>query len=163
MKETKYAGYFVDRLGNLYTMKVGNNQRPLNSPRPMKVPRTHDGYRRVTLCVDGRKLYVPIHRLMLETFVGPRPDGHVCRHLNGVRDDNRIENLAWGTPKENFDDMRRHGSHTGSKNHNAVLTERQASAIKRSKGKLKEVAEKYGVSLALVSSIRTGRSWRHLP
>jgi hypothetical protein len=162
MKETQYSGYFVDLKGNLWSSKVGNKQKPLNKLRLLKVQTTHDGYKRATLFINGEKIYLPIHRLMLETYVCPRPEGCVCRHLNGNPSDNRIENLSWGTPRENYDDMKRHGSNQGSKNHNAVLSEKQAAEIKRSKGKLREVAAKHGISVPLVSSIRTGRSWKHL-
>ena len=50
-----------------------------------------------------------VHRLVLETFVGPCPDGMETRHLNGDPSDNRLANLAWGTPKENHTDKVRHG------------------------------------------------------
>lgn len=41
----------------------------------------------------------------------------MCRHLNGNPYDNRLENLAWGTPSENMLDKVRHGTH-----HNAIKT-----------------------------------------
>ena len=53
-----------------------------------------------------------VHRLVLEAFVGPKPDGLVTRHLNGDRLDNRLENLAYGTYSENMADNLRHGTHS---------------------------------------------------
>ena len=38
--------------------------------------------------------------VVLEAFVGPRPKGLVCCHLNGDTVDNRLENLKWGTRAE---------------------------------------------------------------
>lgn len=52
-----------------------------------------------------------VHQLVLEAFVGPRPEGLVARHLNGDPTDNRPENLAWGTQSENQYDSVRHGTH----------------------------------------------------
>lgn len=49
-----------------------------------------------------------VHTVVLEAFVGPRPEGQVCRHLNGDPLDNRLENLKWGTLRENSADIRRH-------------------------------------------------------
>jgi hypothetical protein len=63
-------------------------------------------YRSVNLAARGR---VKIADLMLETFVGPRPPGNVSRHLNDIRMDDRIENLAWGTQAENVADAIRNG------------------------------------------------------
>lgn len=47
----------------------------------------------------------PVHQLVLLTFLGAVPDGMEVRHLNGVADDNRIENLVYGTRTENILDV----------------------------------------------------------
>ncbi len=46
------------------------------------------------------------HILVLETFVGPCPDGFECAHRNTVRNDNRLENLRWTTHSDNLRDCR---------------------------------------------------------
>ena len=51
-----------------------------------------------------------VHVLVLSTFVGPRPDGMEVRHLDGNSLNNSLENLAWGTHKENTQDAFVHGS-----------------------------------------------------
>lgn len=73
--------------------------------------RDHNGYRSVNLCkkYKGRQAFV--HRLVLEAFVGPCPAGMEVLHINGVRDDNRLENLRYGTRSENMRDALRHGTH----------------------------------------------------
>lgn len=43
-----------------------------------------------------------VHRLVCEAFNGPPDDGQVCMHLNEDSSDNRPENLAWGTQKQNL-------------------------------------------------------------
>lgn len=56
-----------------------------------------------------------VHQLVLEAFVGPRPDGmRHTRHMNGIPADNRVENLAWGTFSENYLDSVAHGTHTNA-------------------------------------------------
>ena len=57
------------------------------------------------------KVHVKVHRLVLETFVGPCPDGMECLHINGDPGDNRVENLRWGTHAENMQDSLAHGTH----------------------------------------------------
>ncbi len=42
-----------------------------------------------------------VHRLVLEAFIGPCPKSHEANHLNGIKSDNRIENLEWVTRSEN--------------------------------------------------------------
>lgn len=52
-----------------------------------------------------------IHHLVLEAFVGPRPQGCECRHLDGNPTNNILTNLVWGTHVENMRDRARHGTH----------------------------------------------------
>lgn len=58
---------------------------------------------------DGRSKTINVNVLVLTAFVGPKPPGHVSRHLDGTRDNNVLGNLAWGTPSENAADADRHG------------------------------------------------------
>lgn len=85
------------------------------SPKPER----HSGYMCIELRPQPRLAKtLRVHRLVLEAFVGPRPDGMLARHLNGNPTDNRLANLAWGTPLENAADTTRHGTHNnGRKTH----------------------------------------------
>lgn len=107
-----------------------------------------------------------IQHLVLEAFVGPRPPGMECRHLNGNPIDNRLENLAWGTPLENSADKILHGtSRRGSAHHAAKLTEAQIVEIRAmvlGGAKGCDVADLFGVSRASVSRIVNGMTWRNV-
>ena len=83
------------------------------------------------LHLKGRSKFVGIHYLVLLAFVGPPPiTGLIPLHNNGVRDDNRLENLRWGTHQDNADDRDRHG-HTANleRNGNAKITQQIAVTI----------------------------------
>lgn len=71
---------------------------------------TFQGYPIVGLWKDNRGYRIYIHDLLLGAFIGLRPKGAVCRHLNGKRLDNRLANLTWGTYKENTQDAIYHGT-----------------------------------------------------
>ena len=58
-------------------------------------------YNRISI---GNGRHALAHVWVLETFVGPRPPGAVARYLNDKPADNRLTNLAWGTPSENLQD-----------------------------------------------------------
>ncbi len=71
-----------------------------------------DGYVYLGLRLNNSSTrQVRIHRLVAATFIGPCPAGMEVLHINGVRDDNRPENLRYGTRAENVDDTIRHGHH----------------------------------------------------
>lgn len=59
------------------------------------------GYESVILCIDGVKQSIRVNRLVAETFL-PNPENkEQVNHKNGVRNDNRVDNLEWVTSSEN--------------------------------------------------------------
>ena len=50
--------------------------------------------------VPGRYPYTPEHRIVWEQANGPIPKGWHVHHLNGIKDDNRLENLVVLSPKD---------------------------------------------------------------
>jgi hypothetical protein len=64
-----------------------------------------NGYR--AIMVHRKRLF--IHILVLENFVGPRPDGYQGLHRDDDRGNNAVGNLYWGTPGDNMRDRERHG------------------------------------------------------
>ena len=66
------------------------------------------GYRKVSTVPNPNQR---VDYMVLETFVGPRPEGHEVLHANDDQSDNRLENLRWGTHVENCQDRRRNGKH----------------------------------------------------
>lgn len=113
------------------------------------------GYLVVTL--DGHPHRV--HRLILETYVGPCPKGMECRHFDGIRDNNKLENLCWGTRLENTQDAMRHGTHSCLQKHNKKQklneTERKTIyyACRSGLYKTQELADAYYVSLSTILKI----------
>lgn len=83
--------------------------------RPSKIlngRRTKKGYIIVGLTEPGGKcVQKRIHRLVLDAFVGPCPEGMECCHGPGGPSDNRLVNLRWDTREENARDTVRHGHH----------------------------------------------------
>lgn len=69
----------------------------------------HNKYYRVNLRKDGKMFSKPIHRLVAENFI-ENPDGKafVC-HKDDNGHNNNVENLYFGTPKENTRDAINNG------------------------------------------------------
>jgi HNH endonuclease len=128
------------------------------------------GYPRVELRNSGGKStrrYALVHLLVLEAFVGPCPKGMEACHWDDNPINNELENLRWGTRRENREDCRRNGHVAcGTRNAQAKLTEFAAWMIKilYREGLVgtKELAKDFGVTPSMVWLIGTGRKWAHL-
>lgn len=126
-------------------------------------PRPRCGYLRVVL--DDEQ--IDVHRLVLETFVGPRPHGCETRHANRDTSDNRVSNLSWGTPKENAEDRDRHGTTPyGSRIGTAKLTDTKIKQIREAyatgtTSQLK-LAKQWGLAPSNIFSIVNRRTWKHV-
>ena len=156
--------YHVSDLGRVKRL-VGKRSREERVLRPGRMT-TH--YLFVALCKDGKPKLHSVHRLVAAAFIGPIPEGHEVNHKNGVRTDNRLENLEFMTRQENII----HGQRTlprkptslrGPMLPNVVLTEDQAKEIKR-RGREgqrgKDIASDMGIRRHFVYGILSGRSWK---
>lgn len=67
------------------------------------------GHHIVTLSVGGAHAQRYVHVMVLEAFVGARPDGYEGCHYDGTPANNRLANLRWDTASANAYDAVRHG------------------------------------------------------
>jgi hypothetical protein len=129
--------------------------------KPLKLT-AHGGYRAV--CVRGR--FVHVHRLVLETFVGPCPPGMECCHEDDDRGNNVLSNLRWDTPKANAADRERNGRQPrGESSPRSKLTADDVRAIRRehAAGKsMKRIAKERNIDASQVSNIVHRRQWAHV-
>ena len=120
-------------------------------------------YRLIHSSRGGRQVQWFVHTLVLETFVGPKPESMVCRHLDGDPTNNRLTNLRWGTYAENAEDAVKHGrmasdwKHGGSK-----LTQKRVNRMRQLRLEgvaVPELARRFKVSARHVYNILSGSSW----
>lgn len=143
--------------------KVRGIGRHGNTYKPLRLANFR-GYRTVLL-YPGR-IRRRIHRLVLEAFVGPKPSPeHVACHLNDIKDDNRVENLVWGTSKENHQHSVKNGTANIINHPMAKLTVTQVLEIKKryrrysySRSNVAELAIEYSVSKSTISKIANNKS-----
>lgn len=148
---------FIDKMGRLRKFR-GKILKPVKSST---------GYRIVTIHKNGKQYWKHIHELVLTAFTGDRPIGQQSRHLNDVRADNRLENLCWGTAKENCVDRKKNdpGWQRGSRNGGAKLNEKKVRQMRRLRArgvKNKYIAKRFGVTEGTASEAINGRLWSHV-
>ena len=128
---------------------------------------SHENYVGLCLKRPGERKTVYVHRLVLDAFVGPCPEGLECRHFpDPDTSNNRLDNLSWGTRVQNHADKRSHGtSPTGERHPMAKLTAEDVRKIRqlRSTGQtLERIAQQFGVTWSNVWAIVQKRTWRHV-
>lgn len=98
-----FSRYEVSNLGNIRSYAVpGKSEEIAKSPRLLS-QRTNNLYKTVSIVNDnGYSKQVKVHKLVMLSFVGKRPNGMVICHKNNDKSDNRLENLEYGTREKNY-------------------------------------------------------------
>lgn len=156
--------YMVSSLGQVVRREPGMRQR-CGPCAPLRQHKNRiSGYLYVVLFGRSR-VRATVHTLVLRAFVGlPRP-GLEARHLNGIRTDNRICNLAWGTRTENAADRLTHGTDwNGDKHKNRVLSEALVRELRdRYAGggvTFSTLATELGVDIGTIHKAIRGKTWK---
>lgn len=151
-------------------------------PKILTPGNTRGGYLKVALKDNSGSLkHACVHYVVISAFCGERPAGMQVCHNNGVRTDNRIENLRYDTCSGNHADREAHGTmlrgndsipsrmpelFRGSKNGRARLTEaivlEMRNAYATGKYTPKQLAKEFGVTSGMANSVVTGDTWTHV-
>ena len=148
--------YAADVTGQIWRVK-GHRAR---KNRKLKASLHPNGYMFVGLSIGNMLFNCSVHRLVAEAFHGPIPEGLDVCHANHVRNDNRPENLHFGTRSENCQESAREGRYgwhrKGVKPATTKLKEHQYLEIvaRYACGAYQEdIAKEYEVTQGLVSKI----------
>ena len=97
-----YEGlYLIDSLGNVVSLPKQQGSRFVNQYKILGTKINRTGYKEVALTKDGKTKTVLLHRLIAKHFID-NPNNYPCvNHKNGIKVDNRLENLEWYTRAQN--------------------------------------------------------------
>ena len=90
--------YQVSSTGKVKSMNYRGNT---GIEKTLKLSRDKDGYLRASIYISGKQRYFMVHRLVASAFIPNPNEKPEVNHKNGVKDDNRLENLEWVTTSEN--------------------------------------------------------------
>lgn len=164
------AGIEVNASGKIRNWVDRRRNNPLlTTPRYLTASFDQAGYRIICLRDErGNKTTHRVCRMVLLAFNGVPEKGMQACHGNNIKDDDRLENLRWGTISENTIDQVKHGVHRGlnsqGENHPMhKLSLDQVIVIKKmiSEGKSTLViANEFNVPRTTINSIKIGVSWK---
>lgn len=92
-----FPGYYITDTGDVYSRNYSHTGRI----KKLKPGKTKIGYLNVALCKGNKVKYKLIHRIVAETFVPNYENKLEVNHKNGIKTDNKAENLEWTTRSEN--------------------------------------------------------------
>jgi len=128
---------------------------------------TDKKYYLIDLLKNGKRKTITIHSIIMKIFIGQRPIDNDINHINGIKKDNRLENLEYCTRSENVKHAHRIGiaNHCkGERSPFSKLSESQVKEIKRLKGlkSVKEIAKINNISIQAIYKIYSNKTWRHI-
>lgn len=143
------------------------------SPKPIRRqvrPHRRNKYLAFDLNRDDARQREYAHRLVWIAFVGPIPEGLEINHIDGDRDNNRLENLELVTRSGNMAHCFQHLNPSlnrvkGIAHHKSRLTPEKVIEIRRLRAdgvERCEVAVAFGVSRNAIRLIEIGKNWKHL-
>lgn len=160
------TAYYATRCGKIWSTKTSKFMVG-------SVGKGKFAYHNVGFLVNGKPKTLRSHRLIADAFgFLNRSPGMVINHINGIKTDNRVDNLECVTVSQNAQhsfDIGLQKKFLGDKSHRSKLTETQAREILKKyklisygKSNAKALAEEYGVSKNAINDLLCGDTWPHL-
>lgn len=153
-----FLAYMASTLG-----RIKNKQNKI-----LKMPIEKRGYKTITLYKDKKRIHKAVHRLIALSFLSLPTLKHEVHHLDGNKQNNKIDNLKFVTRGENMQatyDLGFQPCRKGEKHWINKLTNKEIRKIRamNSGGILQyEIAKKFKVCPSNISRILSRETWQHI-
>lgn len=159
--------YEVSNLGRFKRKKRGGYCEKI-----LKLAYYSNGYLQFSVTINRQRYTAISHRIVAKYFVkNDKPEIYnIVNHINGIKDDNRSENLEWCTQsmnnKHSFEKLGRlPKDNKGIKNPKVLLNEEQVITIRKlyNEGvKQKELCDIFNVKYPVIYKIIHRINWKHI-
>lgn len=91
----------IEQTNGLYEVSDTGVVRKIKTGNTLKPKKNYKGYLRVMIMINYKKYIFRVHRLVAQAFVPNPLNKPQVNHINGIKTDNRVENLEWVSNEEN--------------------------------------------------------------
>jgi hypothetical protein len=152
--------YEVSSLGNIRSKErfvkhyIGSLRKYKSKEKKQRLNK--HGYYRCSIKENGLRYCLTTHRIVANAFLENKENKPQVNHINGIKTDNRFENLEWCTNKEN--------SEHAVKNRliKTKLTDEEAIEIYKSDLSLRKLGKIHKVDSSIIWRIKNKISYRHI-
>jgi hypothetical protein len=171
---TGYEGFYqVNNKGDIKSLeRLVDTGRQVNKRKERMLSQqiSRCGYKKIVLCRDKKRVDTMAHILVAKAFIHNPESLPQVNHKNGIKTDNRVENLEWMSAKDNTHHAIKMGlapSQIGEVNPKAKLTESDVRYIrslftKGKRGVRESLSKKFGVTKGIISRVARRESWKHI-
>lgn len=143
-----------------YEVSDFGNVRWRDTGRLLKLYTTPKGYRTVFLRSDAKPKNRFVHGLVARAFIPLDPERSFVNHKNGIKDDNRAENLEWVTAKENSQHAATNGLFPSRSKVESKIAE--IRALNHEGFSTRQIGARLGICHTAIARVLSGRTWKHL-
>lgn len=163
--------YQISNLGRVKTLKrevIRRNGRKTTINEIIRKPKNHKhNYYMINLIYFKKHKVFMIHRLVAIAFIPNTENKPFVNHKNGIKTDNRVDNLEWCTNGENIKHAHKIGliiPSRGEQHRRSRFTNEQILEIRELINKIteKEIAEIYKCNPNIINKIIHRKTWKHI-
>ena len=161
MKQFRDTSYFITENGDVFHKRTKGYRKVICGIGK-------DGYNKVGLFKNGNRNFYRVHRLVAECYLSNPNNHQQVNHINGIKTDNRVENLEWVSQSENIV----HGYKnklipSGEKSHRSKLKKEDVDFIRKNYQYKSEkynsvtLGKMFGVGHAAILCIIKNKLWKY--
>lgn len=156
-----YEGYYqVSNLGRIRTVKRNTKNQFKDKSLIRKLEQRNNGYLAVRLYKDNKSKKFNVHRLVAEAFIKNKNNYAYVNHINGDKQDNRVDNLEWCTASENMKHAIKQGLIDLKKHQKAVIQYDKNMKIIKEWDSIKEAEKVLGINHGHITEVCRGKNYR---